>query len=246
MTDRPYILKRLVLPLSLSALAAFAASYFLKGLGHDLFVNLTATFVGSILTVAYIDKVLQRRKELRWAGLRIRAPKRLFTFANSCITTVRTALKVNARAIDDYEEPSQDLRIMRARMIRASQEVLPLEISQIRNMTPAEWARFHTGIQTSYDIGDRLLILFGKDFAPRIAELILDIQSVSQSLMYHYAVWPDLMGVSADKLPRRRDGSSTLPLQQASYKLAERDTLKLLHLCGELLGELDELPSDPD
>jgi len=99
MTDRPYILKRLVLPLSMFAAASLAVSYFLKGLGHDLAVNLTATFVGSILTVAYVDRVLQRRQELRWAGLRTRAAKRLFTFANSCITTVRTALKVDAQAI---------------------------------------------------------------------------------------------------------------------------------------------------
>jgi hypothetical protein len=245
MTDRPYILKRLVLPLSLSALASLAASYFLKELGHDLFVNLAATFVGSILTVAYVDRVLQRRQELRWAGLRSRATKRLFAFANSCITTVRLALNIRARDIEYDEEPTLDLNIMRTRMVRVAQEILPLEISQIRNMTSEQWRRFHQSLQVSHEIGDRLLLLFGKDFAPRIPELVLDIQSVAQSLMYHYGTWPDLMGVPADRLPHRRDGSSTLPLQQASYTLAERDTLKLLQFLSELLGELDELPSDP-
>jgi hypothetical protein len=120
MTDLPYMLRRLILPLSFAACLSLVAGYYLKGHLHDLLVNLTPTFVGSILTVAYIDAVLQRRQQLRWEGLRSRAAKRLFALANSCITSLRVPLKVSARVIDDSEEPTQDLRTMRTRMIRVA------------------------------------------------------------------------------------------------------------------------------
>jgi hypothetical protein len=244
MKDHPYLLKWLMLPLSLLALASFTGSYFLIGLSHDLLVNLTATFIGSILTVAYIDKVLERRNELRWAGLRSRAARRLFLFANSYITAVRVAIEISSDVIDNDEEPSQDLRIMRTRMIRVVDQVLPPNISRIRQMSVDGWQRLSTSLGASSEMGDRLLGLFGKNFAPRINELILDIQNASQSVVSTYAIWPDLLGVPADELPRRRDGSSTLSLQLANYRIVELNSVKLLKLCGELLGSLDDLPSE--
>ena len=96
MTDLRYILRRLILPLSFAACLSLVAGYYLKGLFHDLLVNLAATFVGSILTVVYIDAVLQRRQQLCWEGLRSRAAKRLFALANSCITLLRVPLKVSS------------------------------------------------------------------------------------------------------------------------------------------------------
>jgi len=245
MTDRPYMWKRLIVPLSCAACASLVASHFLRGLPHDLLINLAATFVGSILTVAYIDVVLRRHQELRWAGLRSRAAKRLFALANNCITSVRGALKVSARVIDGSDEPTLDLRVMRTRMIRVAQQILPQEISQLRDISSADWRRLSSGLQASIEIGDRLLDLFGRDFPPQIAELVLDIQSAAQGVVSQYALWPDLLGVPADELPVRRGGSSSLPLQQGAYQLATREALRLLKLCAELLGQLDDLPSDP-
>jgi len=245
MTDRPYMWKRLIVPLSCAACASLVASHFLRGLPHDLLINLAATFVGSILTVAYIDVVLRRHQELRWAGLRSRAAKRLFALANNCITSVRGALKVSARVIDGSDEPTLDLRVMGTRMIRVAQQILPQEISQLRDISSADWRHLSSGLQASIEIGDRLLDLFGRDFPPQIAELVLDIQSAAQGVVSQYALWPDLLGVPADELPVRRGGSSSLPLQQGAYQLATREALRLLKLCAELLGQLDDLPSDP-
>ncbi|HEV2498299.1 MAG TPA: hypothetical protein VGY31_01810 [Terriglobia bacterium] len=246
MTDRPYILKRLILPLSFAASALVVVSYYLRGLPHDLLVSLAATFVGSILTVAYIDTVLQRRQDLRWAGLRSRAAKRLFALANACITSIRSTLKVSARVVDDPDEPSLDLRILRTRMIRVARDILPQQISQIRDIDSSDWGCLCASLGASIEIGDRLLGLFGREFPPRIAELVLDIQSAAQGVISQYTIWPDLLGVPADRLPRKRNGSSSLPTQQAAYRLAEREALRLLELCAELLGQLDDLPSDPN
>jgi hypothetical protein len=222
------------------------ASHFLVGVPRDLLINLAATFVGSILTVAYVDVVLQRRQELRWAGLRSRAAKRLFAFANSCITSVRAALKVSARAIDGSDEPTLDLRVIRTRIIRVAKQILPERMPQLQNIDSSDWSRLSRGIQTSIEIGDRLLDLFGKDFPPEIAELVLDIQGAAQGVVSQYATWPDLLGVPADKLPPRRDGSSSLPIQQGAYQLATKEALRLLELCAELLSRLGDLPSDPN
>jgi len=246
MTDRPYMWKRLIVPLSCAALASVVGSHFLRGLSHDLLINLAATFVGSILTVAYIDVVLQRRQELRWMGLRSRAAKRLFALANTCITSVRGALKVSPRVIDGSDEPTLDLRVMRSRMIRVAQRILPQEISRLQEISSADWRRLASGLQASIEMGDRLLDLFGREFQPQIAELVLDIQSAAQGVVSQYALWPDLLGIPTDELPVRRDGSSSLPVQRGTYELATREALRLLKLCADLLGQLDDLPSDPN
>jgi hypothetical protein len=112
-------------------------------------------------------------------------------------------------------------------------------------MPPSDWRRLCSGLQVSFENADRLLGLFGKEFAPRIAELVLDIQSAAQGVMSPYAIWPDLLGVDPDELPRRKDGSSSLPLQPGAYQLVTREALRLLDFCAQLLGQLDDLPSDP-
>lgn len=240
------MLKRLVVPLLLLSMASFVSSYFVRNVWRDLLVNLTATFVGIVLTVAYIDRVLQRQREMEWQGMRSRAAKRLFGLANSFITSIRTALKVGPEVVDGDGERTDDLTILRTRMMRVADNILPQAISRVDAMTTADWRQFQRALLAGYEIADRLLGLFGRYFPPRIAELVLDIESAAQNAMYAYSVYPDLVGVAVENLPQRRDGSSSLPIQQATYRLTERNMLKLLTLCSQLLAQLEDLPNDFD
>jgi hypothetical protein len=217
-----------------------------RELAANLMTNLTATFVGSILTVVFVDAVLEKRQEARWAGLRSRAAKRLFGLANSVITALRVALKVSPIVVTDgTEDWTQDLRVIRDRMIRVAREVLPEQLANIPEMNPEEWQQLSDGLLSSVEQADRLLGPFLRDFPPRISELVLDIQSAAKSLANQYEVWSRLLGVDEGKLPLRRDGSSYLPTQQATYQLAIGLGHRLLDLCAELLEALHDLPSDP-
>jgi hypothetical protein len=153
-------------------------------------------------------------------------------------------LKVDYTAIGEFDESALDLKIVCKRMIRAAEEVLPKEISNLCEMTPKEWNSMCNGLRTAGELADRLLLLFERDLPPESTGAILDIQNVASSIADQYVIWPDLLGVERDKLPRRNDGLSAFPDQQALYKLLTREVLKLLRLCAELLLTLDDLPNE--
>jgi len=61
-----------------------------------------------------------------------------------------------------------------------------------------------------------------------------------------YSIFPDIFGVPENELPKKRDGSSCLPLQRAENELASQNVEKLLGTCAHLLRSLPPRQSAPE
>ena len=59
---------------------------------------------------------------------------------------------------------------------------------------------------------------------------------------YRYSTFPDIFGVPKESLPRKIDGSSSVPSQRALYEITSNDIEKLLSLCSKLLRTLPPHP----
>ena len=80
-----YLFTRLVLLLSVLAIAAFVLGYFFPWQG--LFINFFTTFIGILITVFYVDLILHEHEKLQWAGVTSRIHVRIERIANLTIST---------------------------------------------------------------------------------------------------------------------------------------------------------------
>ena len=88
---------------------------------NGLSVNVTAAFLGSIVTVFYVDKVLNRNLEAVWASVRSKILARLETVANATVSSARTAFEVEPPNL--MHDP-MNLALMREEMLRLAERRL--------------------------------------------------------------------------------------------------------------------------
>lgn len=84
--QRNFLIKRLIIPLLLLAILSLVLSYFLPWQG--LFINLFTTFLGILITVFYVDKILSEHDRQRWAGVTSRVNKRIEVISNLTISEI--------------------------------------------------------------------------------------------------------------------------------------------------------------
>lgn len=232
----------LLLPLALLALLAMWSSYHFNEPWRGLLVNLAAAFVGSILTVFFVDSVIRRQERQRWAAVQSRISRRLFRLANVAISSVRTALEI---PIDldqiDPTLPGAQFAV-RDRIIELGENVLPPLLPGISKIDQKHWKTLSQNMQNVSSYVDRILSTFGRGLNPIVTQLILDIQSAADGVVVAYTTFPDLLGLESHELPRRRDGSSSEPLQHAWCAVAIDHMGRLLTLSVRLHRQLDDLP----
>ena len=243
--DIGYLTKRLILPL----LGAAALSLWLSGHAQEpwksLLLSFAAAFVGSIVTVFYIDVILQRHERAQWASVRATATQQLMRLGNICISSVRTAFRLGPELLDREVMYSGDLTRMHAEIIRLAEHVLIPMSSAVSSMNQQAWRTFITNMQGASQLADRLLVLFGSQFDPATIQSVLDVQSAVERIITQYSTYPDIFGVPIEKLPTKTDGSSSVPAQRVLNQMMADDVAGLLKLCAKFLRQLDpRLQSD--
>jgi hypothetical protein len=234
--NAPHFLhKYLVLPFVAAAAACVFVSTRVAEPWKGLSVNVAAAFLGSIVTVFYVDKVLNRHQERVWASVRSKVLARLETVANVTVSSVRTAFEVEPPNL--MHDPT-NLALMREEILRLAERRLVPARSHIHGMDQQAWKTLVLNLQGSAQEVDRLLTLFWRNLDADQTALLLQVQEDAQQLLVGYSIWPDILGVPENQLPRKRDGSSSIPMQRAQNELASQNIEKLLRTCARLLRSL--------
>jgi hypothetical protein len=231
-----FLLKKLVLPLSLASAASLILAQYCPWQGF--FVNLGTTFIGVLFTFLYVDTILQRHERQQWAEAKARILRRIEQLANVIITQCRLSFNFG---MDIFSEVSRDpgtyLDTMRAEMIRIAENVLtPAAAPKIDRMDQAEWKKFIERVQTIWQAADHNIELFGNKLDPQILALLLNVQDTAWSFIGSYMTWPDIYGVPDDKLPVSKK-ISTIQHKRTLNKIAAEEMRKLLSLAVKLLQE---------
>jgi hypothetical protein len=206
-------------------------------------VNLAAAFVGSVVTVFFVDAVLRRQRQVEWEDVRLRTNHRLIKLGQSGITTVRLALQIEARDVFQRDDSSKLAR-MHSESIRLAESVLPARIDDLQFLDEQGWRLLATNLRNLCLLCDQLLGLFGRDLKADVTRLVLDIQTAAEGATTAYMVFPDLMGVPNDRLPTKRDGSSTIALRDGWIEMSCKELNRLCSLCAELLRRLPPIDTD--
>src|SRR2546422_223879 len=91
---KTFFLKWLVFPLCAAAFVSMLASLWVPDPWKSLLVNLAATFLGSIVTVFFVEAILRRGEEQRWKRFKGHVGKQVTILANATASSVRNALAI--------------------------------------------------------------------------------------------------------------------------------------------------------
>ncbi|KKM61373.1 hypothetical protein LCGC14_1532330, partial [marine sediment metagenome] len=194
---KTWLWRRLVLPLGLATVALFALHTQFPADG--LFINLASSFVVVIVTVLYIDRVLERRREVEWSAASHLISDRLFLLSNSTITNVRTALGIDASHLElalalvdieagGYFDVSEKMIEPRAR-------------SKVIGLDNKGWHGLDKALQESYADCEQALLVFGNKLKPDEFAGLARLQSRIRKARFAYEVFPDIVGVPDHQLP---------------------------------------------
>lgn len=193
------LLLPLILPLSLLAIVFFVLGKFLHCIENfqGLFYNLATTFLGILLTVAYINYVLYRKEREYWNVARKRIYNLLFIFANITITDFRLLFGYGQEIMKkrEYTSDVDFLTKTRLEMIRIAKNILiPSTETKVSNLDVKGWKDLSAKLKSIWDESERILKLFGNHLEPEIFTLLLDIQDRAWSIILLYSTYPDICG----------------------------------------------------
>lgn len=231
-----FLVRWLVIPLGLSALVSMLVSLCVPDPWRSLLVNLAATFLGSILTVFFVERVLRREEEQRWQKFQRHVGKQVTVLAIGAASSVRIALSIPPPdPRNDREAPT--LAQIGQMTITMIEDDLLHSIERLWQMDQDDWRIFAANLAGAMRNCELLLSLFGTKLDAEIAVLVLDLHEKAREVRIPYEVIPDLLGVPLEQLKPNRRGESTAPLVRSWLRLATTNVEELLRICVTLLQE---------
>lgn len=225
MRDR-WLWKTLILPLGLGSLGLVGLHSVLP-LG-GLWVNLAASFLTIIVTVLYVDRTLEHRDRMRWAGPSKLLSARLGVLSASTITNLRGPLGFRPPRITVVDV----LAMQREYLSHCQTTIEPGVIASLQGLDVAGWKKLADGLQTAYVNVQNDLSLFGNRFNPRELELVMALQNHLLSALLPYETFPDLLGVPNHLLPK--GNADTVFLKDFHTNLVASEIRATLKTCREL------------
>lgn len=235
--------RRLIqLVLTLVAAAAMAILVHLRWPADGFFLNLAAGFVGSLVTVGYIDWILKRHEQERWSEADSRINARLIVLASATITGVRSAFGFGTEIFEQKVLREGSAGAMRKEVLRIATHVLsPAAEARIAALNQKQWQLFVAHLQESATECGNLLDRFGHRLEPRLMAILLDLQQHLEAAQTFWRLFPDIAGVPVAQLPN----TTTPPgeLQTAWCELTAKDIQKVLELSVRLSSEANDTQS---
>ncbi len=243
---KQFLLKKLVFPLCMAALVSMLVSLGVPDPWRSLLVNMAATFLGSIVTVFFVEAILRRGEEQRWKRFRGHVGKQATILAIGTASSVRNALAIPPPDIQNDEGVVPNPAQMRQMMISMIEEDLLLASNRMKQMDQDDWRIFARNLLGAMRNCELLLTLFGPKLDAEIAVLVLDLYEKAREVLIPYEIIPDLLGVPFEKLKLNRRGQSTVPFVKAMLQGAIRDVEQLLRICAALLREIGQRFPEPN
>ncbi|MFM9916580.1 MAG: hypothetical protein ACKVOX_12280 [Rhizobacter sp.] len=221
------IVTQLVLPLI--AAAVLSGLIHLRWPADGFFLNLAAGFVGSLVTIGYIDWILRRHESEVWSGTDSRIRARLRKLASATITGIRTSFGYGTEVFDRTAMATGNSEVMRREVLRVATHILaPTADARIGALNQEQWRAFAAHLQRSSAECGLLLDRFGHRLEAAIVEAVLDLQEHLDSAQTYWRVFPDVAGVPATQVPKMT--TPTEEMQAAWCELAAKDVRRVLEL----------------
>jgi hypothetical protein len=243
-----YLLKTLILPLSVLTVLSLVLAYIWPVEG--LFINLAATFLGTLLTVFYVDRVLRAHERQVWAGVDRLIRLRIERFANLSIHGFRTAFGFGADIMTDPRNISDPDNVHLALLdesIRIAENLLmPAAATRVPKIDRKAWLWLVQHLQGVSNFGEQIIQAFGHRLDAETLHLILQIEEAISSIQTDYQIFPDVLGVPDAELRPSLQGSvqDTVKLKHRYNVRVSENAVLVMRLASQLLRSLSTAGRD--
>ena len=214
MPDR-WLWRKLVLPLGTGALTLLALHFVVPFDGWWL--NLSASFVAIVVTILYVDRILERHDQLKWSTAAELISQRILLTCSGNITNLRGALDIPPMSVLSTSPGT----IQRDYLDHSASVVEPAIASHVRSLDVAGWKKLATGIRACYTNCENVLSLFGAKLDPKELELLIATQNHLRSAVLPYEAFPDLLGLPDDQMPQTKPDPRPLRDQHTQWATEE-------------------------
>ena len=212
------------IPLAFVVSLSVLAHAFISEAG-GLFINLVTECVGIVFTVLYVDWVLDKHEERRWAGANSRVNERVRVMGIAAFSDIRWVMGYDPDIVAgvDPDDPGPEI-------LRVSEEVVEPSIRYtVESFKDHRWESLMRKLSDLRRGADRLLDRFGRSLSPAQMEALLDLQAQTQAAQTLYRTFPEDFAEASAVDPGR------LPTRETALNLTADELQKLLHACRRLI-----------
>ncbi len=230
-----YFVRTLIIPLSLATVVSLAIGIFVPWQG--LFVNLATSFFSVLITIIYVDRVLQEHDRRIWSNVSAFIRDRVNKFGYAITLEIRVVFGLDARFAEMIIHDVDSEEKVKQELTRFTEEIVnPSVFEKVSRMDNNAWKSLAHALEELTTQGDNLINLYGNKLQPELLQTILDIQTKASWVLSQYYVIPDLVGVPDAHLKSKTPGVASayikLLYQNGSNAICEinRLALKLINL----------------
>lgn len=197
------------------------------------FVNLATEIIGIILTISYVNWVLETHEKRRWQTTNVRVMNRLLILLNGVISGIRNGLRIPPDIVDESVFKTGDIKAINKEVVRTALEIIfPAIYPQIISLQEESWRKLAGNLRNSNHQVIAFLDMFQNRLSPDQISTLLDIQEKLERSLIFYETFPDLAGVPKDRLPKTRTPPEQL--QQDGYESTATHLQRTIELCSKL------------
>ncbi len=230
------LLKPLIGPLVLLFGVAVAIHIYWKADGF--FLNLATEVVGILITLCYVEWMLEQHEKNRWKSTDERIASRLRVLLNATISGVRSGLGFGPEILGQDIAATCDPYVVHKELVRVAECVLaPGALSRVLALDRKGWSSLAQHLRNAHNGIAAFLSAFQSRLNPDQISTLLDLQEALTSSLTSYTIFPDLMGVPVEELPRSQ--TPPLVLQRDGCESCARDLQRICALVKQLSDSVD-------
>jgi hypothetical protein len=218
--DSEFLLKRLVLPLAVLAVISLLVSFLIIKQSFyitwkSLFLNLGVTSIGIIITLSYVNWILNEHENKKWKDVQISIQNRIKRYLIGTIITFRVSFGFDLDVYSsefmekfDLTDTFTDVSPERSEeTINIGENVLrPVISSNIKNMNQEEWYQLTKNIEVLQKEIVRIvdLFLFANQIEPKIFSDLLQIEDEIEAFIKFYYAIPNFYGMPDEQITNKK------------------------------------------
>jgi len=218
--DSEFLLKRLVLPLAIFSIISLITSFLIIKQSFyitwkSLFLNLGVTSIGIIITLSYVNWILNEHENKKWKDVQISIHNRIKRYLIGTIITFRVSFGFDMKVYstdfmetfdltDTFTDVSPELC---EEIINIGENILkPVISSYIHNMNQEEWYQLAKNIEVLQKEIVRIvdLFLFANQIEPKIFSDLLQIEDEIEAFIKFYYAIPNFYGMPEEQIKNEK------------------------------------------
>ena len=197
------------------------------------FINLATEIIGIIITISYVNWVLERHEKKKWQTTEERVTNRLLILLNGIVGGIRNGVGISPDIIDNRVLVTGNTQAINKEIMRAAIEiVLPAIYQQVFLLQEKNWRNLAENLQNANHQVITFLEMFQNRLSPFQISTLLDIQEKIERSLIFYETFPELAGVPKEKLPKTKTPPEQL--QQQGYESTVTHLQNIIELCSRL------------